>query len=150
MIICIQNAVFWLLYCRLNQAMDASDFFENDCVRMHIKGGILHGWYRKGAVIDTQQAKIIVQQRLRLLNGRSLPMIVFDEGIKEVKRDARIFLSEGDGIKGIKATVFVVTNPFTKIVVQFFLALNARNSNIPTKTVSSMEEGLDWLENYRN
>jgi hypothetical protein len=129
--------------------MESSEFFEDDIIRFRIEDGILFTYYRKGASIDLDGAKKIVQNRLHLLNGRVLPMILLDEGIKEVKREARIYLSEGEGVQGISACAFIVTNPFTKVVVQFFLALNAKSNAFPVKTFSAEEDGLKWLEAYK-
>lgn len=125
------------------------EIFENNFIRFEVINGVLHTWYRKGATIDLDAAKVIVSERLKLLNGRVMPMVLYDEGIKEVKRDARIYLSSGDGVQGINASAFIVTNPFTKMVVQFFLALNAKNSGFPIRTFSNSEDALLWLETYK-
>lgn len=129
--------------------MSNAEFFEDDLIRFRIEDGILYTYYRKGASIDLDGARKIVKNRLELLNGRILPMILLDEGIKEVKREARIYLSEGEGVQGISACAFVVTNPFTKVIVQFFLALNAKSNAFPVKTFSNEADGLNWLDAYR-
>lgn len=129
--------------------METPEYFENEHIRFQVVEGVLHTWYRKGATIDLPAAEAIVKERLKLLNGRTLPMILYDEGIKEVKRDARIYMSTGDGVLGVSAGAFIVTNPFTKMVVQFFIALNAKNSHFPIKTFSNKEDALNWLEGYK-
>jgi hypothetical protein len=128
--------------------MEITESFENQWIRFQIVDGIIWTWYKKGAVIDLEAAHEIVASRLKLLNGRELPMLLQDEGIKEVKREARIYMSKADGIRGVTAGAFIVTNPFTKMVVQFFLVLNNDNV-IPTKTFRTKEEALSWLENYK-
>ncbi|MBL7811195.1 MAG: hypothetical protein JNL57_03140 [Bacteroidetes bacterium] len=128
--------------------MSHQEYFENQYIRFEIREGILYAWYRKGAVIDLNAAHSIVSDRLNLLKGRKMPMLLQDEGIKEVKREARIYMSKAEGIEGVSAGAFIVTNPFTKMVVQFFLVLNNDNV-IPTKIFRTEEEALAWLQTYK-
>jgi hypothetical protein len=122
---------------------------ENDFCRMEIHNGIMHSYYKKDVVIDKKGAELIVEDRLKLIGERNLPVLVYDEGTREVKRDARVYLSSEAGMKGITAGAFIITNPVTKMVVQFWLALNANNSKFPIKTFSTADEALKWLESYK-
>ena len=129
--------------------MNSIPTIENEFCKMQIREGILYSWYKKGVVIDLSAAKQIVVDRHKLIGDQKLPVLVFDEGAKEVKREARIFLSLEEGMKGITAGAFIVTNPVTKMVVQFWLALNVIKSNFPIKSFSTEEEAVKWLMTHR-
>jgi hypothetical protein len=129
--------------------MDQNLEIENEFCKLQIKDGILYSWYKEGVVIDLQAAKQIVIARHELIGEREYPVLVFDEGAKEVKRDARIYLSTEEGMKGITAGAFIVTNPVTKMVIQFWLSLNVIKSNFPIKSFSKEHEAVQWLSSYK-
>lgn len=129
--------------------MNTDQKIENEFCSMQIKEGILYSWYKKGVVIDLTAAKLIVADRHKLIGDLKLPVLVFDQGTNEVKRDARIFLSSEEGMKGISAGAFIVTNPVTKMVVQFWLSLNVIKSNFPIKSFTKEEDAVAWLTAYK-
>ncbi len=121
---------------------------ENEFCKMQIKDGVLYSWYKEGVVVDLIAAKKIVEARHTLIGESKYPVLVFDQGTKEVKREARIYLSTEEGMKGITAGAFIVNNPVTKMVIQFWLSLNVVKSNFPIKSFSNEKDALIWLKSY--
>lgn len=58
-------------------------------VYFEVKNNILFATYKKGLRIDLQIAKKIVEQRLEFMQGREMPVIVFDDGVISITKKAR-------------------------------------------------------------
>ncbi|MCH2235026.1 MAG: hypothetical protein MK078_12310 [Crocinitomicaceae bacterium] len=64
--------------------------FENKYVRYEVIEGILWATYKEGP-ITLEAAKVLVEERLRLSEGNSYPLLIRDFGLKSIKGDARDF-----------------------------------------------------------
>lgn len=118
--------------------------FENQQVKLEIIDGVLHAHYKSGLKITLQDAQGIVEERLKLLNGKILPTIVFDGGVVSMEKAARDYFSSVEGTKGIKCAAIIETSFFSKTLINFFMKLT--NTKIPVKAFSNKNEALDWLK----
>jgi hypothetical protein len=117
--------------------------FENSQIRMEIEDGILIATYKAGLKMTIDDAKHIVNERLNLLQGKALPVLIIDSGVVSMDKSARDFLSSDDGISGLSAAAIIENSLFSKMLINFFLRLT--NPKIQVKAFNDRSEALKWL-----
>ena len=115
---------------------------------LEIIDGILYTNYIP-CKIDITDAKKIVQERIDYLEGKSYPTIITADGIIEISREARVFLSSSLGIVGLNSATFVYGNSIPARILSFFI-LKMHPSSIPSKAFKNKKKALLWLDKYKN
>ncbi len=119
--------------------------FENDYAAFKLQDGVLYVTYHRDVCIDLKAATEVVQDRLSLHEGQSLPVLCDMRGVKEVNKAARAYLAIEGSIL-IKAVAFIVEPPVTEMLSLFYIRTSA--PPIPTKPFKNLEEALVFLEPY--
>ena len=118
--------------------------FENSQIKMEVVDGILYATYKSGLKLTLDDVQNIVKERLVLLDGKSLPVLIIDAGVVSMDKSARDFLSSEDGISGLKAAAIIENSLFSKMLINFFLKLT--NPKLQVKAFGSHDEALNWLK----
>lgn len=118
--------------------------FENSQIKMEVVDGILYATYKSGLKLTLDDVQNIVKERLVLLEGKSLPVLIIDAGVVSMDKSARDFLSSEDGISGLKAAAIIENSLFSKMLINFFLKLT--NPKLQVKAFGSHDEALNWLK----
>lgn len=114
-------------------------------VFFEIKDNILFATYKKGLEINLEMAKQIVQARLKFMNGKKLPVIVFDGGVISITKEARDFLGS-EGNKDLLAGAIIQTKPVSAAINNFFLFVS--KPNIPARIFTKVDTALKWLSKF--
>ncbi len=128
--------------------METPGVYENNYVRFEIKNGIVIGTFKQGPV-TLEEAKIIVEERIKLSNGKDFPVLIKDVGLKSIKSDAREYLSSDEAVRCISASAMVANNMFAKHLANFFVKISVAKPKVPTKIFSIEEEAIAWLQQYK-
>ena len=115
-------------------------------VYFEVKNSILFATYKKGLRIDLQIAKKIVEQRLEFMQGREMPVIVFDDGVISISKEARDFLGSTEGNRNLKAGAIMKSTPVAKAISSFFLTVT--KPSIPARAFTDVDAALDWLSKF--
>jgi hypothetical protein len=115
-------------------------------VYFEIKNNILFATYKKGLRIDLQIAKEIVQQRLEFMEARELPVIVFDDGVISISKEARDYFGSEEGNRNLKAGAIIKSTPFAAAISSFFLFVT--KPSIPARAFRSERAALKWLSKF--
>ena len=86
--------------------------------------------------------------RLELTEGRALPVLVYNQGVVSITREARDFLASAKGVEGITAGAFVLNSPVGSFIGNFFLAVH--QPKVPARIFRKTEDALRWLEKFRH
>ena len=119
---------------------------ETDYVHLEIKNGVLVGIYKKGLKINLPIAHEIVRSRLAFTENRTLPAMIYNQGVISMDKEARQFLSSADGIKGLKAAAIILDSPFGSFLWNFFLAVN--KPTMPVRIFSNTGSASKWLAQF--
>ncbi len=141
------NMVYYLCNVKnstLHRAMPQIKVFENHQLKMEIKEGILHAHYKAGLKLNLEEAKILVDERLKLCEGKEYPFVIYDGGVVSMDREARIFFSSYDGTKGISMAAFIESSVFSKMLINFFLKLT--KPNVKSRAFNNVHEAIDWIK----
>ncbi len=118
--------------------------FENSQIKMELEDGVLFATYKAGLQLTLDDVQNIVKERLVLLDGQSLPVLIIDAGVVSMDKSARDYLSSEDGISGLKSAAIIENSLFSKMLINFFLKLT--NPKLQVKAFVSHEEALKWLK----
>lgn len=119
--------------------------FENEHIRLEYRDGIVYGWY-KSAYVDLELAKQIVQWRKEFTNFQTVKILLQQDGLKVIKREARVYLNSLEGVDMIHSAAIVARNPFEKHLANFFIQISLIKSQIPVKMFSDVSSADKWLK----
>jgi hypothetical protein len=118
-------------------------------INMVILQGILFCKYKNTALLTLAMAREMVQARLQLLNGRSLPVCIRNyHGVLDFEPEARIYLNSPEAMAGISAAAVVVEEFHTEMLSTKFCDLPSQIA--PTYPCKSLEQAIKWLHPYTN
>jgi hypothetical protein len=118
--------------------------FENSQIKMEVSDGILFATYKAGLKLTLDDVQNIVKERLVLLEGKTLPVLIIDAGVVSMDKSARDYLSSEEGISGLKSAAIIENSLFSKMLINFFLKLT--NPKLHVKAFGSHEDALKWLK----
>ena len=111
---------------------------------MEIVDGILYATYKAGFNLTLKDVQHIVKERVSLLGGTSVPVLIIDAGVVSMDKAARDYLSSDEGTQGVKSAAIIESSFFSKMLINFFLKLT--NPKIKVKAFNDKEEALKWLK----
>lgn len=115
-------------------------------VDFEIENGILIANMSKGLVVDVHHAQKMVDDRILFQNGIEYPVLIRVNGIKFASSKASSFMQK-EGLKGLKAGAFIISNPVEKIILNFLIMIH--RPAIPSKMFTNEKEALKWLQQYK-
>jgi hypothetical protein len=80
---------------------------DDPYVIIEIKDGILFVTYKRGITITLDIARDLLNKRIAFTKNKLYPILVKDEGLLSVDKDARDFMSN-EGTGGLSAGAFVL------------------------------------------
>jgi hypothetical protein len=119
---------------------------ETPYIDFEISHGILIGTYKPNILITLKHAKEIVASRIAFMDGRDMPILILNQGIIKMDKDARDYLASAEGIKGLKCAAILINSNFISITVNFFLKVT--KPKLLVKTFTDKEEALYWLQDF--
>ncbi len=120
--------------------------FENSQIHMVLQDdGVLIATYKAGLKMTLDDVKTIVKERLKLIEGKEVPVLIIDSGVVSMDKAARDFLSSDEGTKGLRSAAIIENSIFSKMLINFFLRLT--NPKIQVKAFNDKKEALNWLKN---
>lgn len=109
-----------------------------------IEDGIVHVVFKKGTVLSIDLAKKVVQERIKMSNGKDYPLYVDIRGVLSVDAKTRNYLSGEEGVKNALCAAVHVDNPMSKFFANLFIAVNKPIK--PTKLFTDKEKAMKWLK----
>ncbi len=121
--------------------------FDHPYVFFSLRDGILCMTYRSGLIIDRKMAMEIVATRLRIFNERDYPLLILDQGIVSMDKDARDFFASREGSSGLNSAAMVLKSVFSKVLGNFFLKVHP--PHMPVRIFNEEEKAMAWLEQFK-
>ena len=104
---------------------------------------LMHIIYKKDLCIDLRAAQLIVQDRMKLQNGREMPLLCDIREVRRVNKPARDYLAL-EGSQWISALAFLIDPPVTDVISSIYLGTHAQS--IPTGSFTKKSEALAFLK----
>ncbi len=121
--------------------------FENHQLRIEIIDDVLHAHYKAGIKLTLEDAKYLVSERIKLCQGKSYHFMIYDGGVVSMDRDARIYFSSEEGIKGILSAAFIESSVFSKMLINFFLKITT--PKVKSKAFTNLEDAMEWIKGFK-
>ncbi|MCC6372792.1 MAG: hypothetical protein IT236_17440 [Bacteroidia bacterium] len=86
--------------------------------KMWVANGVLFVEYSKGLVIEMTIARKILAERLKLQNGRRMPLVVDISGLAFVYLNARKFLNSQEALRDISKKAIVSRRPEAALIAR--------------------------------
>ncbi|MFN6945322.1 MAG: hypothetical protein ACK4ND_10265 [Cytophagaceae bacterium] len=122
-----------------------TNYFKNDYVEIRVQDEII--FMKCLNDIDLPKAKKIAEERLKIHNGNSMPVIVFGYKSRCFSREALKYLSKDDGIRHISVGALVVDNPVHRFIANFFLTID--KPEVKTKVFNTESEAVAWCKKQK-
>lgn len=116
---------------------------ENEYATFHIENGVMYFTYKASDLINLAAAKKVVDDRLKLQNGISYPVICDARELKGMDKEARDYLAK-QGSQLVSSVALIVTSAATKVMTNFYLTVN--KPDVPTKLFTSASEALEFIK----
>ena len=113
-------------------------------VDFEMDGDILIARYKNAPKIDLQAAKEIQKDRLTFTSHKRVPVLVIDQGLVSMDRQAREFFSSEAGIEGISASAMIVSSTVNSMLVNFILKIS--RPNMPVKMFTDKNAAVAWFK----
>jgi hypothetical protein len=115
-------------------------------IDFEIENGVLIGTYKPNVLITLKYAKEIVAARIAFMDGGQMPILILNQGIIKMDKDARDYLASAEGIEGLKCAAILLDSNFISITVNFFLKVT--KPKLLVKTFTDKQEALNWLQDF--
>ena len=131
-------------FCHLMIVM--SKVLDTDFVKLELlDSGILVATYKRRMQVNLSIAREIVRARLAFAGRMPRPVLVKNEGVVEMDREAREYVTSGDGIAGISAAA-ILTDQLSTIYIMSFIQTVA--TPFPMEHFAAEEEAMRWLSGF--
>jgi hypothetical protein len=123
-----------------------SKVLDTDFVKLELlDSGILVATYHRRAQVNLSIAREIVRARLAFAGRVPRPVLVKNEGVLELDREAREYVTSGDGVAGIKAAAIVTEQLSTYYIMSFIQTVEPP---FPAAQFTREDEALRWLAGF--
>ena len=126
---------------------EAKNKIETDWAIVHYSNGIVYGMY-KNVEVDIEAAKEVTAARIKIHEGIPAVLIVDVSKMKSVSKEARTYFSK-HGSQNLKATAIIITSGFTSMLANFFMRVNFKKPQVPTRIFSNKVDATAWIEKYK-
>ena len=124
-------------------------YIENDYVEFWVEGGIIIEVFKPDVTrINLAMAKQIVQDRLKVNNGKTMPLYVDLANVKSADKEAREYFAGDDSVYLVNASAFLLHNYVAWLLGKLFLSINKPKATI--ELFRSKTKAIKWLEYYKN
>jgi hypothetical protein len=120
-------------------------YSENDFAEFWIEDNILFFIYKKNSRIDIAAAQRIVEDRIKLQQGVAYSVFCDAREVKDSDKAGRDYLAN-EGSHLVKVVAVITGSPITKMMSNFYLAIN--KPLIPTKLFTDKSEAIAYLKSF--
>jgi hypothetical protein len=110
------------------------------------ESGILVARYKRQRKLTLPMAREIVQTRLDFAGREPRPVLVANLGVVEMDKEARRYVSSGDGVRGIKASAILTESLATHFIMSFIVGFY--RLPFPVRDFTTEDAALIWLSTF--
>jgi len=123
--------------------------FEGNFMNYDIREGIIIATYKPNVNIDLEAAKISVEERIKLCDGKNYPLLVDGSTVTAVTKEARDYFGSDTGSYLLSASAIYTNSLLATYLANFLIAVNLMRSPIPVKLFTDKKKAISWLKKYR-
>ena len=118
---------------------------ENEWVKMEIHEYYFFIEYKTGTKLDLIAAKKIIEDAVKLADGKVYPAMTDIKNMPSHSKDVRDYFAN-EGSKNAIANAIIISSSLSSILANIFLTLN--KPVIPTRIFTDSKKAAKWLEMF--
>lgn len=122
-------------------------YIENDFAEIWFESGIVHIVYKAGCVLNITNIKPIVQDRIKVSNGKVSPILIDLRNLVTSDNATRAYLATPEAEKYLNSGAMLITNEIQKLLMNLYLKIDV--PKLPAKVFTNKEKALEWLERFK-
>ena len=127
--------------------MADKEVVENEYLKLFIEDGMVKVFYKPDSVISLSAAQYMVKERLRICHDKTYPLFADIRGLKYMSKEARDFIKQGDGVKGVSSFAALLNNSVQATLGNYFLKFSP--PLLPSRLFTDEEKALQWLAKFK-
>lgn len=121
---------------------------ETEFVCMWIEQEVVVVHFLTNKITD-QEAKQIIDMRLKLIGDKSYPVLVDGRSVGSLDKESRNSFAGSDALKGVKAGAILIDSTFNKFLGNFFLKVTYKKEKLPTMIFTDRHAAMNWLQKFK-
>ena len=122
-------------------------YLENDYAEIWFENGIVHIVYKPGCVLNINNIKLIVQDRLKVSAGTKGPILIDFRNLVSSDNATRSYLATPEAERYLNAGAILITNEIQRLIMNLYLKID--KPNLPARVFTNREKALEWLEQFK-
>lgn len=131
------------------EKVDKTIYYEGKFMNYEIRDGIIIATYKENVNIDLEAAKVSVQERINLCDGKNYPLMVDGTTVTSVTKEARDYFGSDTGSYLLSASAIYTNSLLATYLANFMIAVNLMKSPIPVKLFTDKKKAIIWLKKFR-
>jgi hypothetical protein len=124
-----------------------SSLVENDYVKIWEYEGIVYQVFKPKTSITIDVAKKVIEDRLKVSNGKAMPIYIDIRNVISVDYRAKDYLAGKEGSKLLTAGAFLLDNNIMRLLAKVFCYID--RPPVPARWFNERQKALQWLEKYK-
>ncbi len=122
-------------------------YLENEYAEIWFENGIVHIVYKPGCVLNINNIKPIVQDRLKVSAGTKSPILIDLRNVVSSDNATRSYLATEEAERYLNAGAMLITNEIQRLLMNLYLKID--KPNLPARVFTNREKALEWLEQFK-
>ncbi|MEO9870339.1 MAG: hypothetical protein ABJQ69_03490 [Ekhidna sp.] len=124
------------------------NFSENNFVQLWEENGIVRVRYKPGTSLNLDRAKKMVEERAKIFDKRSKPLLTDFTHLISIDVRAREYLADNSSIPYISASAFLLTNMLNRLLFHVFTEID--QPAFISKGFTDEQSAFEWLEFFKH
>jgi hypothetical protein len=122
-------------------------YLENDYAEIWVEDGIVHIVYKPGCILNINNIKPIVQDRIKVSNEMVSPILIDLRNLVSSDNATRAYLATPEAEKYLSAGAMLISNEIQKLLMNLYLKIDV--PKLPAKVFTNKEKALEWLNQFK-
>ena len=122
-------------------------YIENEFAQVWFENGVVHILYKPGCVLNINNIKLIVEDRITVSNGKTSPILIDLRNLVSSDNATRSYLATPEAERYLCAGAMIINNELQKLLMNLYLKID--KPNLPARVFTSKEKALEWLEQFK-
>ena len=122
-------------------------YLENEYAEIWFEDGIVHIVYKAGCILNINNIKPIVQDRIKVSNGMISPILIDLRNLVSSDNATRAYLATPEAEKYLSAGAMLINNEIQKLLMNLYLKIDV--PKLPAKVFTNEEKAMVWLSQFK-
>ncbi len=122
-------------------------YLENKYVEIWFDNGLVYEIFKPGCILTISAAREIVQDRLKVSDGKISPIFIDLRNMVSTENAARSYLASAEAHEYLSAGGLLINNEIQRLLMNLWLKID--KPYVPVKGFTNENKALEWLEQFK-